>query len=384
MSAPPFRLLFLMNEALFFTTHRLPIALEAQARGVEVHVAAPFDAAPVEKIRSLGFTYHDIPLARGGRNPLGDLRLLWRFVGLIRRLRPDLVHHVAMKPVVWGGLASRLLGVPAVVHAITGLGFLFIRQTVSARIMRGLLIPLYRFALHHPNARAIFQNPDDLGLFTTNAMVPGGIVDMIRGCGVDLARYAPRPLPEAPPVRVVFPARLIADKGLREFVGAARILKAEGLSARFLLVGRRDPENPTDIAEAEIRGWEREGLVEWVGFSADMPAVFADAHIVCMPSYREGLPRVLIEAAACGRSIVTADVPGCREIVHDGDNGLLARVEDAEDTARALRALIVDPDLRTRMGRRGRERAETEFSVEQFVAQTLESYRRVATKGPFA
>ncbi len=383
MSTRPFRLLFLMNEALFFTTHRLPIALAAQARGVEVHVAAPFDSAPVARIRELGFHYHDIPLARGGRNPLADLRLFWRFAGLIRALRPDLVHHVAMKPVIWGGLASRLLGVPAVVHAITGLGFLFIRDDRGARWMRRLLIPLYRFALHHRNARAIFQNPDDLALFTDNAMVPPAIVDMIRGCGVDLERYAPRPEPEAPPVRVVFPARLIGDKGLREFVGAARLLKAEGLDARFLLVGRRDPENPTDIAEAEIRGWEAEGLVEWRGFSSDMPAVFADAHLVCMPSYREGLPRVLIEAAACGRAIVTADVPGCREIVRDGDNGALARVADAADTARALRPLIVDADLRARMAARGRARAEAEFSVGRFVEETLASYARVTPSGPF-
>ena len=382
MTAARPRLLFLMNEALFFTTHRLPVALAARAAGLEVHVAAPFDAGPVDVIRSQGFAWYDLPLKRGGLSVAGELRLFAAFVRLLREVDPVLVHHVAMKPVIWGGVASRLTGRPAVVHAITGLGFLFIRDDAKARLLRALIRPLYRFALHHPNGRVIFQNPDDLAQFTEHRLMRPEDVVTIRGCGVDLTDYRPAP-PDAgdrPPV-VMFPARIIGDKGVREFVDAARRLRAQGVRARFLLVGRRDPDNPTDVPEAEIRGWEADGIVEWQGFATDMPATLRGADIVCMPSYREGLPRVLIEAAATGLPIVTADVPGCREVVADGDNGFLVPVRDGAATAAALARLIGDAGLRRRMGERSRAIAEAEFSVERFVAETLAAYRAVLPAG---
>jgi glycosyltransferase involved in cell wall biosynthesis len=240
------------------------------------------------------------------------------------------------------------------------------------------VLPLYRFALHHPNARVIFQNPDDLGLFLERRLVDPETVVMIRGCGVDMDLFRPRPagVPENE-VRVMFPARILGDKGVNEFVAAARMLKAEGTRGRFILVGRRDPLNPTDVPEATIRGWEAEGLVEWWGFRTDMPTVLPQAHVICMPSYREGLPRGLIEAAACGLPIVTADVPGCREVVRHEDNGLLVPARDGRATAAALRRLIDDAGLRARMGARSRARAVAEFSVEQFVADTLAAYAAV-------
>jgi len=372
------RLLFVVNEALFFTTHRLPVAVALRAAGIEVHVAAPFDAGPVEIIRNHGFHYHDLPLKRGGRNPLGELRLLARCFALVRQLRPHLVHHVAMKPVIYGGLASRLLGVPAVLHAITGLGFLFIRDDASARLIRRAIMPLYRYALGHRNGRAIFQNPDDLRLFLRYELVAAERTVMIRGCGVDLDEFAPATPPPGPPI-VLFPARIIGDKGVHEFVAAARSLTVAGQPARFVLAGRRDPDNPTDVPEATIRQWEDDGLVEWWGYREDMPAVLAQAAVVCMPSYREGLPRVLIEAAACGVAIVTTDVPGCREVVDDGETGLLVPLRDGAATAAAIERLLGEPDLRARMGTAGRAKAEREFSVGQFVADTLACYRSVAT-----
>ncbi len=374
MTAP--RLLFLMNEALFFTTHRMPVALAARAAGFEVHVAAPFEQPYADIIRDNGFHYHDIPLKRGGRGLLGELRLIAAFWRLLRTLRPDLVHHVAMKPVLYGGLCSRLLRVPAAVHAVTGLGFLFIREDLSSRLIRRLIKPVYRFALAHPNARVIFQNPDDLGMFIREGLVDGRATVMIRGCGVDMDRFRPGSPPAGAPI-VMFPARLIGDKGVNEFVQAARILKAEGCDARFVLVGRRDPANLTDVGEAVIRGWQDDGLVEWWGFASDMPAILAQAAIAVTPSYREGLPRGLIEAAACGLPIVTTDVPGCREVVRDRDNGLLVPARDGAATADAIRALLADPGLRRRMGARGRERAVAEFSVERFVAETFAAYRAV-------
>ncbi|MDP6691904.1 MAG: glycosyltransferase family 4 protein [Alphaproteobacteria bacterium] len=378
MSGP--RLLFLMNEALFFTTHRMPVALAAQAAGFEVHVAAPFAADPVEVIRGCGFHYHVMPLKRGGRSLWGEARLLARCFRLIRLIKPDLVHHVAMKPVIFGGLASRLMGVGAVVHAVTGLGFLFIRDDWLARIIRALIMPLYRFALGHPNARVIFQNPDDLKMFLDRGLVREETTVMIKGCGVDMTIFAPGETP-GEPIVVMFPARILGDKGVHEFVQAARALKDAGSEARFVLVGRRDPSNPTDVAEATIRAWEAEDLVEWWGFHSDMPDVLRQAHIVCMPSYREGLPRGLIEAAACGLPIVTADVPGCREVVRQGESGLLVPVRDGPATAEAIGKLLADSGLRRSMGRAARQLALDEFTVEAFVADTMATYEAVLPRG---
>ena len=374
------RLLFLVNEALFFTTHRMPLGEAMQAAGFEVHVAAPFEQPYVDVIRGRGFIHHDIPLERGGRSLAGEAKLLLAFLRLIRRVRPDLVHHVAMKPGVFGGTASRLLGVPAAIHAVTGLGFLFVREDAASRAIRAALLPLWRYALGHPNCRVIFQNPDDMAMFLERGLAPRERSLLIRGTGVDMARFAPRPAGEDPPV-VMFPARLLGDKGVNEFVVAARMLKAEGARARFVLVGRRDPLNPTDVGEATLKAWLDEGVVEWWGFREDMPETLNRADVICMPSYREGAPRGLIEAAACGLPIVTADVPGCREAVRHGENGLLVPARDAPATAAAIRALLADRELRRRMGDASRALAVELYSVERFVADTLAAYRAVLPPG---
>jgi glycosyltransferase involved in cell wall biosynthesis len=284
--------------------------------------------------------------------------------------------------VLYGGLVARFARVPAVVHAITGLGYVFLIDGTAARIQRAIVKSFYAFALGHRNAHAIFQNPDDLKLFLDSALVDRSITSMIKGCGVDMAAFAPGGEPEGPPV-VMFPARILGDKGVHEFVAAARLLKQKGAAARFVLVGRTDADNPTDVGETGIKAWTDEGAVEWWGFAHDMAATLAKAHIVCMPSYREGLPRVLIEAAACGLPIVTANVPGCREIVRDGDNGFLVRPRDGPATAEAIAKLLDDAALRQRMGGRGRAIAVAEFSVEDFVSMSLAAYRAVWPAGPW-
>ncbi len=370
------RLLFLAADAPFFVTHRLAIARAAQEAGYDVHVAIPFEERPVATIRACGLTCHDIPLRRGNESIGGELRLIVAFARLIRTLKPDLVHAVSLKPVIFGGLVTRLLSVPAAVLAVTGLGHVFLKPGLKTAVQRAVIKRLYRFALAHPRSRTIFQNPDDLALFLRTELVAEDVTTIIKGCGVDTAHF--RQMPEPPdPVVVMFPARILGDKGVREFVDAARILHGQGVRARFVLVGRTDPENPTDIGEPAIRAWEAAGDVEWWGFSEEMPHVLARAHIVCMPSYMEGLPRVLIEAAACGRAVVTTDVPGCREIVRDGENGLLVPVRDGAATAAAIARLIADSDLRQRLGGRGREIASAEFTVERFVEDTLAVYRRL-------
>jgi glycosyltransferase involved in cell wall biosynthesis len=374
-------MLFILNDAPFFVTHRLSLALAARDAGVSVHVAVAHDDRAAETIRAAGFRHHDIPLRRGSRGPLGEARLVLALAKVIRMVRPDLIHAVTMKPVLYGGALARLLRVPGIVNAVTGLGYLFIIDGALAWLQRAVIMRLYWFALGHRNGRTIFQNPDDRDLFVSRRLVDPATTVIVRGTGVDTERFAVVPEPSGPPV-VMFPARVIGDKGIHEFIAAARILRPRFPEARFAIVGRTDPDNPTDVGEAAIRGWEREGVADWWGFSDDMADTLPRAHIVCLPSYREGLPRVLIEAAACGRPLIAADVPGCREIVRDGRNGLLVPARDGAATAEAIARLLDDPDLRRRMGAAARAMAVDGYRVDRFVADTFAVYRSVSADWP--
>lgn len=384
----PKRLLFVVNEAYFFMTHRLALARAAKAAGFEVHVAAPRDHiwAPVDfsldQLTDAGFTYHPINLSRRGKNPLLDFRTALDIYRLFRRLRPDLIHLLTIKPLIYGGIAARLAGLPAVVCTVTGLGQIFVDSGCSAALLRHLIVRLYRLATHHPNIRVIVQNRGDMDLLRRVAAVPPESLRLIRGSGVNLAWFAALPEAAEPPL-VILPARLIWEKGIGPFVEAARKIKARGVAARFALVGDAHPSNPRAVPEADIRAWVDEGIVEWWGRRTDMPAVYGQCALVCLPSsYGEGVPKVLIEAAAASRPIVATDIAGCREIVSDGDNGLLAPPGDSAALVDRLERLISDRELRQTMGRRGREIAEREFSEETVVAQTLAVYGEVDASAP--
>jgi glycosyltransferase involved in cell wall biosynthesis len=278
-----------------------------------------------------------------------------------------------MKPVLYGSLASRLAGIRGVVNALAGLGWSFSSRNWRARLLRPWIRLAFRALVSQ--GTVIVQNPDDAAVVRDEGVMAERI-RMIRGSGVDIECFRPQPEAEGQP-RVVLPARMLRDKGVVEFVEAARLLRAQGSAARFVLVGDPDPENPASLSVAQLNAWRDEGIVEWETWRDDMPAVYQGAHVVCLPSYREGLPKVLLEAAASGRAIVATDVPGCREIVRQGDNGLLVPPRDARALAEALRKLVDDPVLRRRMGQRGRKIAETEFSVEKVIAETLAVYREV-------
>jgi len=372
MSDPP-RLLFVVNQTEFFLSHRLPIALAAKHHGYDVHIATPTSPG-VDVIREAGLTHHVLAFSRQGMRPFAELATLRALFRLYRKLRPDIVHQVTIKPVIYGSAMARLTGMPAVVNAVSGLGYVFVSRGLKATLLRRAVRWAYRRALNHPNSRVIFQNNDDLELFTRDKLVRPQQAILVKGSGVDLKRFAPTKPPKGTPV-VLFASRLLRDKGVCEFVDAARALQSDGIEARFVLVGDVDPGNPASMSTETIKGWDQERVIEWWGQREDMPAVFAQVHIVCLPSYREGLPKVLIEAAACGRPIVTTDVPGCREVVRHNDNGLLVPANDSGALVNALRQLIIDPALRDRMGRRGREIAVQEFSLERVATETLAVYR---------
>lgn len=368
-------LLFLVTEDWYFCSHRLPLAVAAKQAGFEVSVATRVTDHG-QTIEAAGLRLIPLRLSRRSTHPLREARLIADLVRLYRRERPDIVHQVAMKPVIYGSLAAHLSGTPAVVNALAGLGFLFTSDKASARLLRPLAEAAFRRLLNRPNCRTILQNPDDMGLLTRDQVLEPDRIRLIRGSGVDLAKFAPAPEPASPPL-VVLPARMLWDKGVGEFVAAARQLRAEGSEARFILAGHSDGENPSAIPETQLRAWEGEGCIEWWGHREDMAQVFRDCHIVCLPSYREGLPKALLEAAASGRPIVATDVPGCREVVRQGDNGLLVPRGDASALAAALRKLIGDAALRRSYGARGRIMAEAEFSLDAVIGQTLNLYREM-------
>ncbi len=365
------RILFVVNNPSFFLSHRLPLGLAAKARGYEVHVATPPGASSAEITRH-GLAFHPVPMERNSGRPWEELGTMEALRRLYVSVAPDLVHHVTIKPVLYGGLVARAVGVPAVVSAVSGLGTVFLAQGRRAGLKRRAILLAYRGALGHPNARTIFQNLDDQAAFVDAGAVDPKNAVLIRGSGVDLSEFTPRPEPDEGRVTVLLPARMLWDKGVGEFVEAARRLASPRL--RFVLVGATDPGNLTSVTEADLARWQREGVVEWLGHRADMPEILSGAHVVCLPSYREGLPKALLEAAAAGRPIVTTDVAGCREVVRDGDNGLLVRPRDATSLAEAIGKLANDPALRAKMGARGREIAENEFSVEAVANETLAVY----------
>ena len=370
------RLLFLISEDWFFCSHRLPLAIAAREAGYHVTVATRV-TKDGDRIRDAGLDLVPLHWSRRSTHPLRELSALREVVGVFRRVRPDIVHQVAIKPVLYGCIAARLTGVPVVVNAVAGLGYVFASRDLKARALRPVVRAAFHLLLDRENARLILQNADDVEHFVRERIVHRPRVTLIRGSGVDPDRFTVVPEPDGDPL-VVLPARMLRDKGVEEFVAAARSLRRSGVAARFALVGSPDPENPACIDEARLKAWEAEGVVEYWGWRTDMTAVFQQAHVVCLPSYREGLPKALIEAAACARPIVTTDVPGCREVVRDGDNGFLVPARDEARLADALRRLVASASLRERMGRRGRERAEQEFSLDRVIRETLDVYRSAA------
>lgn len=371
------RLLFVVNNPAFFLSHRLPLALAAQRAGYDVHVAT-MAGDSVSRIAAHGLTHHVVPMTRSGKQPLQELRTIWSLWRLFRRLRPALVHLVTIKPVLYGGIAARMAGVPAMVSAISGLGFVFVAQGGKAALVRRVVTWLYRWALGHRNSRVVFQNGNDRDTLRGLGVVRDEQIVMIRGSGVDLAAYPAAPEPGAP-VTALMVARLLRDKGVLEFVAAARILRQSGAGVRMRLAGGIDPGNPASVTQADVDAWHREGCIEALGERRDIADLYAAAHIAVLPSYREGLPRSLIEAAACGRAVVTTDVPGCRDAIEPGETGLLVPPRDAQALADAIARLAGDADLRQRLGRAGRRLAENEFDIEDVCRRHLDIYRALIT-----
>ncbi len=368
------KILLVVNAEWYFWSHRLSLAKALRDSGCEVSVAAAVERGYQSAIEQAGFRFTPLHLQRRSTNPWRELQSVLELYRLYRRERPDLVHHITIKPVLYGSVAARAAAIPAVINTIPGLGYTFLGAGWRGKAMRWAISQAYHFALLGPHLRVIFQNAEDRAIFWSRRIVAPERTILIRGSGVDLQRFAPAPQPAGVPL-ILLAARLLWDKGVGEFVEAARYLKARNVECRVVLVGIPDPENPKSIPGSTLEGWHAEGVIEWWGLRDDMPDILKQTSIVVLPSYREGVPRILLEAAAAGLPIIATDVPGCREIVHHDENGLLIPPRDPAALADALQSLLVDPERRAQMGQCGRELVVKEFSDEQVVRETFVVYR---------
>lgn len=361
------KILFFANTDWYLYNFRLPLARALREQGHQVVLLSPPGRHSV-LLQEAGFEWCAFDLQRKGTNPLTELRAIARLARLFREIHPHVIHLFTIKPVLYGSIAARWSGVRHVICAITGLGHVF---TSHNPLLLGLVKLLYRFSLR--GRVVVFQNPDDRDLFLSQSLARIEQTRLIPGSGVDTAHFSPRPLSLENPI-ILLPGRLLRSKGVAEFVGAARRLKQKHPAARFALVGDTDFGNPESVTAPELDAWQKEGIVEWWGWRENMADVLAQASIVCLPSYREGLSRTLLEAAASARPIVATDVPGCRDIVRTGVNGLLAPARDTEALARALDEILSHPETWQTLGQRGREIVEAEYSLPKIIAQTLQIY----------
>lgn len=366
------RLLFLVTEDWYFVSHRLELAIAAREAGYDVAVATRVDQHG-ERITGAGLKLYPLSLNRGGLNPLEEVRTLAQIARIYRREKPDIVHHVALKPVIYGSLVAKWLGVGGIVNALGGLGFVFSSPAARARMLRFVIRPILKFVLGGNRSLLIVQNRGNRDQLIGEGVVAFGATRLIRGAGVDPDAYGQVTVESDRPL-VILPARLLRDKGVCEFVEAARLLRNKGVHARFALVGKPDPANPESLTEAEVDRWASEGVIEYWGWQHDMPKVFASAQIVCLPSYHEGFPKSLLEAAASGCAIVASDIPGCREIVVAGETGWLVPVRDARGLAAALEQAIAEPALRAQYGRTARALVVSDFSTRRIAQETIALY----------
>ena len=369
------KLLFNVNVGWFFISHRLEIARAARDSGFEVHISADVESEEeAELLRGEGFTFHRVRLRRGALSPVYDLAYLRQLLLIMRLVRPRLVHNVTVKPVIYGTVAARMLEVPRIVNAVSGLGHAF-SGLKRRRLISYVVRAAYRVALGRPDVRVIFQNESDAQILVGAGVIAPRQVVLIRGSGVDLNRFACTVEPPGTPA-VVLPARMLRDKGVVEFASAARMLRSNGHMAKFILAGKIDKANRSSLQASDIGRLEQETGVIWLGHVSDMARLYRESHIVCLPSYYgEGLPKSLLEACAAGRPIVTTSVPGCREAVRHGENGLIVEPRNPEAIAVALETLLIDQPLRMKMGIVGRQRAEAEFDVHAVVRATLDVYQ---------
>ena len=372
------RLMLVVTEDWYLWSHRIGLAVAARDAGYDVTIVTRAGEHG-ERIRALGLNVVNVDFARGLLSPRANLRTVRDLCAVYRRWDPHLVHHVAVQPIVLGSAAAARTRVPMTVNALTGLGTALISRNMKARLIRPVLRSALGWAMRRTRSHTIVQNPEN-ARFVESLGVRLERISLVRGAGVDIRRFRPQLEPKGP-VRVTMVSRLLWDKGVREFVDAAMLVRKARGDVVFTLVGASDDGNPASIPSQQVRSWVADGLVEWWGYREDVADILARSHVAVLPSYGEGMPKTLLEAAACGRPIVATNVPGCREVVRHGGSGLLVPARDARALADAIVALVDDSARRAAMGAEGRRRAETEFAEERINQETLQVYERALALG---
>ena len=372
------KVLFVITEDWFFHSHFLDRAKYIASSGGTVGIATRFSIHE-EELRDLGFELFPIDFSRRGLNPITEFITALKIRRIVRRFKPDIAHNIALKPVVTGTFGELLGGQGAVINALVGMGYIFTSTDTRASVVKPILSRILKFLLRSNSVHVVIENPDDLNSLVDEGFVRKSQISLIRGAGVDLIAFPFQPEATGPVV-VTMVSRILRDKGVLEFIDSASQLQSKMPEVKFQIVGEPDLGNPSAIQQSEIDSWESLPNVKYLGRRSDIADILKGSHIVCLPSYREGLPKSLLEALSSGRPIITTDVPGCREVCEDGVNGLLIPARDSIALSDAIEKLAINPELRQAMGRAGRMRAESEFSSELVCTQTLDLYRRLMSQ----
>lgn len=370
------KLILVVTEDKWVLTHRLPLAKKAAEQGYSVVVVTRVTKYK-EEIERHGIRVIPSGISRGELRPLDEIKAILELVAIYKKERPAVVHHIGIKNILYGGLAARIVGVGSIVNAFAGLGFVYTSDHWKAALIRPILNSGLRRLHSGKGVRVIFQNPDDLELLKQLRVVRPGQSVLIRGSGVDLDHYSVVPEPFGV-VTVVMAGRLLWDKGVGVYAEAGRLLKKRGVAVRLQLVGAPDTQNPSSVNEEQLRNWVAEECIEWIGYSENMPEIWAKASIAALPSfYGEGVPKSLLEAAACGCPLIATDSPGCREIVLHKENGILIPIKDPESLADAIELLVNKPQLRAKMGCKSRKIVEDHFSDKLVASRTVAVYQQL-------
>ena len=373
------KILIIVNVDWFFYSHRFPIAYEANKKGYEVHIAtSTTDISIKNLLLSNGFKYHEIKFDRSGKS---CLKLLISFISILRlllKIRPEILHLVTTQPIIFGGIAAKIIRIKNVVYAVSGLGHIFIKNSFSSSVRRRIVLFLYKISLSVKNRIVIFQNPSDECLLRKFCSLKDSETTIIPGSGVDLQKFYYSKLPQGTPT-VLMASRLLISKGVKEFLEAGKILKDKGFKVKFQLVGQPDSLNPLSINIKEIKDWEKKGYIEYLGYQNNIHNLIKNAHLVVLPSYYpEGLPKVLCEAAATGRGIITTDTPGCRDSIEEGVTGVFVLPGDPIDLADTILRTIKNDKLLASMSIAARLRAEKLFCIKSIVAKHIDLYNKLA------
>jgi glycosyltransferase involved in cell wall biosynthesis len=361
-------LVYVITEDWFFASHFLDRARAAVGEGYNVSVITRCRET-ARDFQQYGIAPLNIEFSRRGLNPITELITIFRLRQILKRIRPDIVHNIALKPVVLGSLAAQFAGVRNIVNAPVGMGYVFTSEENKARVLRPIVRALIRYSLGRQARRVIIENNDDFKNLVDGGFAKKYSIALIKGAGVDTEKFDYKPEPDGQ-VRVIMVSRLLRDKGVQEFIDAANLVKARNNAVQFVLVGDVDDGNPTSLTAEQLNKLRKSRDVTWLGARTDIHELLASSHIACLPSYREGLPKSLIEAASAGRPIITTDVPGCREVVTHMVNGLLVQPRDVTALASAIEQLVNDPNLRQSMGDENRRKAKSEYANEIIIAQT--------------